>query len=226
MHLAGLDVGFVDNAFDATVVIDVAVVVDHRQHRFLRPMLVIQVECSAGGFDSHQGIDDDQASLALDDGHVGDIDPADLIEALGDLVQPVCHRFPGLFPQARVDRCRPVGGLQELIPLEAVDHLAIGAKCLCLRDAGDKTAMDIGFALAIGWRQRPADGGVGCDGSRLGRLRLDLCQGAVAHGARQQYGEKYGNGLFHWLYVLSLVCLLGAREQGCAPKAKARVPNQ
>ncbi|MNR13200.1 hypothetical protein D3C85_1295950 [compost metagenome] len=91
LYLARLDVSFIDDAFDAAIMVDMTVVVDHRQHRLFRAMRVVEIECGTRGFGGHQGVDDDESGLAFDDGHVGQVDAADLIEALRDLVQTVRH---------------------------------------------------------------------------------------------------------------------------------------
>ena len=106
LHAPGPDIGLVDHPAHAAVVIGVAVGVDDRGDRPPAAVLEIEVEARARRLGRDQRIDDDQAALAFDDGHVGDVEAADLIDPVGDLEEPVVHVETGLTPEAGIHRRR------------------------------------------------------------------------------------------------------------------------
>ena len=93
-----------DHAAHAAEMIDVGVGVDHGRHRLPAAMRAVELERGGGDLGRDQRIDDDEAAAALDDRHVGDVEAAHLVDAVGDLEQAVVHVEPRLPPQARVDR--------------------------------------------------------------------------------------------------------------------------
>ena len=88
LDLARGHVGLVDDAAHAAIVIDVAVGVDHRLHRLLAAMLVVEVHADLRRLRGDQRVDDDDALRAFDDRHVRQIEVADLVDAVRDLEQP------------------------------------------------------------------------------------------------------------------------------------------
>ena len=86
--------------------IAVGVRVKHRRDRPRPAMLAVQLQPRAGTFDGGQRVDHDHAGLALDQGHVGEIETADLVDAVADLEQAVVHVQLRLPPKARIDRGR------------------------------------------------------------------------------------------------------------------------
>ena len=78
-----------EHAPHAGEVVDVAVGEDHRHHRRGVEMLARQRERGAGGLDAGQRIHDDPAGLAADHRHVGEVVAAHLVDAVGDLEEPV-----------------------------------------------------------------------------------------------------------------------------------------
>ncbi|MNI50257.1 hypothetical protein D3C73_1049080 [compost metagenome] len=87
LDLACLDILLVDHTTNTAVMVDVTVGVDHCDHGFLRPMLIVKVECGLGSFRRNQRVKDGDAFLALDDGHVRQVVVAHLIDAIGDFEQ-------------------------------------------------------------------------------------------------------------------------------------------
>ena len=127
LHLAGLDVGFVDDAAHAAVVVDVRVAVDDRDDRPLAEVLGHEIVGRLRRLGRDQRIEHDPAGVALDEGDVGEVVAAHLVDAVVHLEQAVLHVELGVAPQARVHR---VGrGLVEadvgLVGLEVPDHVAL-----------------------------------------------------------------------------------------------------
>ena len=103
LDLAGLDVVFGDHALDAAIVVHVAVGIDHRHHRLLGPVLIVEVEGGPGGFRRDEGIDHNDAGIALDEIDVGGVGAPDLIDPVGHLEQAGVGQELGLAPEAGVD---------------------------------------------------------------------------------------------------------------------------
>ncbi len=125
LDLAGLYVGLVDHPAHAAEMIDVWVGVDHRHHRALRAMPEVHGQPGPGGLDRQQRVHHDQPVLAFDQGHVGQVQAAYLVDAVGDLEQPGDGIELGDAPQAGVDRCRCLA-LEEGVALQVPDRFAIG----------------------------------------------------------------------------------------------------
>ncbi|MNG27821.1 hypothetical protein D3C84_1129900 [compost metagenome] len=64
-----------------------AVGVNHRHDRLFRPMLIVEIECRFGGFGGNQRVEDGDAVLAFNDGHVRQVVVANLIDTVGNLEQ-------------------------------------------------------------------------------------------------------------------------------------------
>ena len=131
--LARLHVGLVDHAAHAAVMVDVAVRVDHRHHRLLRAMREIVRERRARDLGGGQRIDQDQAGVALDHRHVGDVEAAQLIEPVGDLEQAVGQVEPRHAPQAGIDRGRRQLAVDEGVLAQVPQHRAAGRRAPCPR---------------------------------------------------------------------------------------------
>ena len=70
-NLAGPHIGFVDNTAHAAPVIAVGVRIDHgRDGKALTNVLLEQLRGRANGFPADQGVEDDPAGLAADEGDV------------------------------------------------------------------------------------------------------------------------------------------------------------
>ncbi|MCY1294433.1 hypothetical protein D9M69_322550 [compost metagenome] len=196
-YLAGLDVGLVDNAADAAVVVDVGMADDYRDDRAAPQVLRDQVERGPGGLGGGQRIEDDPAAIALDQRHVGEFEAAHLVNAVGDLVQPVVAQKLGIAPQARIDR---------------VGHRLVVAD---LRPECRNAGADIAVCGTHGSRVRPGDQATLCvleilpvlerqlvqhrtvcrdrgSGGRLRRYRLGLA-GRRGLGHRMAMDERDGS---------------------------------
>src|SRR5260370_1296006 len=86
------------------VVVGVAVGVDDRGHRAVAAVLAVEGEGGARHLARDQRIDDDEAALALEDRHVREVEPADLVDAVGDLEEPVARVEPPPPPEPQRHR--------------------------------------------------------------------------------------------------------------------------
>ena len=158
--VAGLHLGLVDDAAHAAEMVDVGVAVDHRRHGLAAAMLPVELEAGARDLRGDQRIDDDEAAVALDDRHVGDVEAAHLVDAVGDLEQAVVHVEPGLAPQAGVDRVGGLLGGEEGVVLERVDDAAVGVAELDLGQRGDEAARGVLEVGAVAEGQRIEEGSI------------------------------------------------------------------
>jgi hypothetical protein len=127
---------------------------DHRGHRPLAAMRKIKLHRGARAFDRGQRIDYDHATLALDQRHVGDIEPPHLIDAGHHLEKPVVHVEARLPPQTRVDRRRSLARRKKAVWLEAPDHPALRGSDPGTVQRAEKSARGIVEITGIGKRQR------------------------------------------------------------------------
>ena len=81
--LPDVDVGLVDDAAHAAVVIDMGVAVDNGDDRLLAEFLGDEIERGLRGLRRDQRVDDDPAGVALDEGDVGQVIAAHLVDAVG-----------------------------------------------------------------------------------------------------------------------------------------------
>ncbi|MBE1460502.1 hypothetical protein H4W79_004716 [Nocardiopsis terrae] len=105
---AGGDVGLVHDPEHSAEVVQVRVGVDDGGDRPVGAVLAVQRQAGCGDLLGHQRVDDDDALAPLDEGHVGQVHAADLVNALDDLEQAVDRGQPALPPQVGVDG--PGGG--------------------------------------------------------------------------------------------------------------------
>ena len=124
-HSSGVDVGLRGHPEHTAEVIHVAVGVDHGHHRALTAVAAVEAERGRGRLGAHQRIDDDDAGIALDEGDVGQVQSANLVDAFDDLVETLLGGEHGLTPQARVNgvRCRT---LEEPVGVVVPHHPPIG----------------------------------------------------------------------------------------------------
>jgi hypothetical protein len=136
---------------DSDIVVAVAVRVNHRYNRLARPVRVVKVEGFAGGRNGEEGIDYDEAGGALHDGHVGDREATDLINAIGYSEQAMNGIELGLTPETRVDGGRRVLLLQEPV------KIGVGR----VGSRGDESPVGILEVLAVAEWQLRQNGAVG-----------------------------------------------------------------
>ena len=106
-------------------VVDVRVGVDDRGDRPVAAVLAVERQRGGRGLLGDQRVDDDDAVVALDQRHVRQVETADLVDAVGDLVEPLLRAQLALAPQARV---RGVGavGVEEGVGVVVPDHAPVG----------------------------------------------------------------------------------------------------
>ena len=104
--LAGIDVRLRRHPEHASEVVDVAVGVDDRDHLAVAAMRAIQRQGGGRGLGGDQRIDHDDPGVTLDEADVGQIEAADLVDALDHLVEALLGAQLALPPQARVHRRR------------------------------------------------------------------------------------------------------------------------
>ena len=92
--LPGVDVVLRGHAEDAAEVVDVAVGVDDGDHRPVPAVGAIQRQRGGRGLGGDQRVDDDHAGVALDEGDVRQVQAANLVDALDDLVEALLGEQP------------------------------------------------------------------------------------------------------------------------------------
>ncbi|MNH02274.1 hypothetical protein D3C81_680110 [compost metagenome] len=124
-YLASLDVFFIDHTAHTTIVVNVTVGVDHRDHWLFRTVLEIQIKRSFGRFGGNQRVEDGDTFLAFDNGHVRQVVVAHLVDAIGNFEQARDVDQLRLTPQAGVSGvwC-DLAFLDECILGGVPDHIA------------------------------------------------------------------------------------------------------
>ena len=147
-------VGLVDDAADAAPVIDMRMRIDHgRYGKALAHMLLEQLPCGASGLLGHQGVIDDPAGLAADEGHVGQVDAADLVDARDDLVETVIVVQFGYAQQRGMNAVEIVLLVEELKPLHVPGDVARVRHDLEVRHGSDQPLLLLLEILGIAERQ-------------------------------------------------------------------------
>ena len=93
---------FRHHAGDAAEMIDVGVRDDDGLDREMAEVLFDELHGGLAALHAHQRVKDDPARIALDDGKVGHVVAANLINAVGHLKKPVYMVVFGVLPQARI----------------------------------------------------------------------------------------------------------------------------
>ena len=209
-YLAGCGVLRRHHALGAAEMIGMAVGVDHRGDGFCRAVGEIKIERGLRGLVRQQRIDQDQPAVAFDDGHVGDVEAAHLVDAVGDLEQAVDRVELRLPPQARIDRRRHLVLLQERIGFCVERRPAAGPGDHAIRQRGDKPAFGVVEIGAVGKRQRFDEGVVGRAGggfgvAGLGEKRLRRQRECGQHDRNCQCGAKLIHRAFPLRFLLFYV---------------------
>ncbi|MNL18955.1 hypothetical protein D3C87_1401280 [compost metagenome] len=117
-----------------------AVGVNHRHDGLFRPMLIIKIECSLGGFGRNQRVEHGDAILALDDGHVRQVVVANLIDTVSHLEQAGDVDQLGLPPQTGVGSIRSLFAFFDKRVFGRVpDYIARGALNDCRWQGSNKS---------------------------------------------------------------------------------------
>ena len=130
-HVAGGDLGVGGDPLHAPEVVHVAVGVDHRLDRTVAPVLPVQGEGGGRGLGRDQRVDDDHAGVALDDGHVGEVEAPHLVDPGRHLEQALDAVQLALAPEAGVRRRRAVP-LEEVVGVVVPHDPTVGV----VHDAG------------------------------------------------------------------------------------------
>ncbi len=144
----------IEHAARAAPMVGVGVGEDHGGHRPAATMLEIEFHRGARAFDRGQRVDHDHARVGLDQRHVGNIEPAHLIDAGHHLEKPVVHVQARLPPQARVDGRRSFRVGKKTIGLEAPDHPALRGNDPGVFQRAEKAARGILKVARVRERQR------------------------------------------------------------------------
>lgn len=176
-HRARIHVGLRGDAQDAAEVIDMAVGVDHRDDGpVAAAMLAVERQCRRGDLGGNQGVDDDDAVVGFHERHVGDVQPADLVDARHHFVEALFGGQRRLPPQAGMHRRRR-GSVQEGVGIVVPDDSAVCRPNHARRQGRNESAVrgaEIGVVLER--QDLSAVGGLD-DGS--GRLVIHLLHFAI-----------------------------------------------
>lgn len=108
----------------AAVMVDMRVRVDEPRDLLVGHVVAVQLQRGGGRLGGDEGVDDDDSGVALDNRHVREIEPTDLIDLVGHLVQPLLARELRLPPETGV-RGLGRGLLQEAVGI-VVPHDGAG----------------------------------------------------------------------------------------------------
>ena len=167
-----------DDTERAAEVVDVAVGEHDRGNRLVAEVFAGEGQRGGGRLPAGQGVDDDPARPALDQGHVGEVEAAQLPDAVGHLEQADVVVEQGLAPEAGVHRgrCR---ALDEIEGGEIPDDVAGFVPDLAA-GRGDEAALGVGEGRRIG-----KVGALGKRGIELLRRRRRV---AAAGDIRKPFG--------------------------------------
>jgi hypothetical protein len=127
---------------------------DDSGHRPSSAVLEIELHRRPRAFDRGQGIHHDHAALALDQRHVGNVEPSHLIDAGHHLEKSVVHVEARLPPQAWIDRRGSLRVGKKAVSLEAPDHPALRRGDPRIFQGADKAARRVVEIVCIRERQR------------------------------------------------------------------------
>ncbi len=161
LDLAGSGVLGRHHALGAAEMIDVAMGIDHGCNRPGGAVGEIEIERGLRGLVGQQGVDQDQAAIALDDGEIGEIETAHLVDAIGHLEQAMHGIELRLPPQAGIDGRRHRVLLQKRVRPQVPGRLAANARHHTIPERRDETTPGVVEIGAIGKRQRFHKGIVG-----------------------------------------------------------------
>ena len=139
---------FGDDRFDAAEVVDMGMGVDHPGDRPLAAMVPVQPQRGGGGLGGDQRVDHDDPAVALHDRHVRQVEAADLVDAVGDLVESLPCGQLGLTPQTGVRRFGAVA-VQERERVVVPHHPAVGGRDGPGAQRADESAVGVGEVGAV-----------------------------------------------------------------------------
>ena len=146
---AGVHVLLAGDALDAAEMVDVAVAVDDADHGAVAAMLPVERERGCGGLRGDEGVDDEHAGLALDEGDVGEVEAAHLVDAGDHLEQAVDRVELRLAPEAGVGAVGR-GALEEgPVGLVVPDDAAVGIVDDARLEPSDEAASGVVEVLGV-----------------------------------------------------------------------------
>ncbi len=184
---AGRDLLDADHALDAAEVVDVAVRVQDAGDGALPAVAAVQRERGGRGLRRDERVDDQDAALTLDHGHVRQVEPAHLVDPRDHLEQPVPPGQPALAPQARMGGGRTVG-VQEPVRVQIPHHTAVRVPDLVLFGRSHESAALVLRIAGVVEREAPQRGIVGLRDDGLG------VPGRSVHGPVLPLGGPGGRG--------------------------------
>ena len=124
-HPSGCDVFVGEHTARAAEVIDVAVGVEQPGHRAVAAMLAVEGQRRRGALRGYERVDHQHAGVALDNRHVREVQPADLVDAVGHLEETVNRRELSLPPETRVHGVRTLS-VEEVVGVRVPDDAPAG----------------------------------------------------------------------------------------------------
>ena len=115
-------------------------------------MGAIQAQRRGGYLGGHQWVDDDDSGVALDEGDVGEVQAADLIDARHHFVEALFGGQGRLPPQAGVHRCRRAA-VEEGIRVVVPHHAAVGGLDDAWGQRGNESTIGI-VEIGVSWNGR------------------------------------------------------------------------
>jgi hypothetical protein len=138
LDLAASHVLLVHHAAHAAEVVRVGVGIDHRNHRALAELFIDELQSRGRGLLGGQRVEDDPAGLALDEGDVGEVVSAHLVDAGHHLIEAVVHVKDGLALEGRVDAVEILSLKQPLVAPHVPGNMAGLCHDLLVRRRGDE----------------------------------------------------------------------------------------
>ena len=181
---------------DAAEMIDVGVRDDDGLDREIAEVLFDELHGGLAAFHAHQRIKDDPARVALDDGEVGHVVAAHLIDAVGHLEEPVDVVIYRVLPQAGVHAVgRFLVIIQKREGVLTPNHPSIFVLQLQRFRRVDQAARGERIFLLVTEIQLVIDRGVCLRRERRGGF--DLAIQVEPAGFRQRAGEEHRGGKEH-----------------------------
>ena len=150
-------IGFIDDATHAAPVVAMRVRIDHgRDRQALADVLLEKLPRRANHFRAHQGVEDDPTGLAADEGDVGQVKAAYLVDARDHLIETVVGGKSGLTKQRGMDAVEVVLLMQELKPFHVPSDVAGVGPDLQVLHGSDKPPSVLIEVPRVGKRQAGA----------------------------------------------------------------------
>ena len=195
------------DTLDTAVVVHVGVGNNDRFHRALAQIFLHQLHGGLSAFHTHQGIEHDPAGIAFNDGQVGHVIAAHLIDTLSHFKQAVSMIVAGILPQTGVNGIRNLLViLQECIRFLTPDHVSRPVRQFQHFGSIDKTSSGVFILAGILKIQQGVQSGIDLDRIAGGIFRLG--------GQPQLSDQIYAfAGLVRWDILLLRGLAAGCRNE-------------